>query len=193
MLRITTAPQTALVQGYVFAALYRLRGVFAIMIGITPLLGMDAQKFAWQISSVCSPFNYSRSLYLQSEAVWAPLVIGLWGVTLLATVAAVRVVLWRRRMMSAVLFVALPTALFSAFVVLVLCLALYLISIRWMYASDMSAQVYLFSLAQRLLCSRPILRDGWLTGLIWLAFACAMALGAIRFPFRRTSESALRR
>jgi hypothetical protein len=106
LVQLTTLPKIALVQGYVFAALYRMRVLISLTVGLIPALVIGVVQLGLLVlvtlyTSNMAPFlQQVVSLSLDFMAI----VIGLWGIAFLATASGVGLAIrWRGNILANIL------------------------------------------------------------------------------------------
>ena len=126
LVRLTMLPEAAMVQGYVFATLYRVRLLIALTIGLMPALAVGMFQVGLALSIIFSSYYSLQGIpaypvepldagMMEMSLVFTIMTIGLWGMNLLAAATGVGLALCLRgniiANIGAPLFV-LVTALF---------------------------------------------------------------------------------
>ena len=116
LVQLTTLPKNALVQGYVFAALYRMRLLISLTVGLMPALVIGLVQISFLVLVTLYTSNMAPFLeqIVPLSLVFVATVIGLWGITFLATASGVGLAIrWRGSILANIL--APLIALLAAF------------------------------------------------------------------------------
>jgi hypothetical protein len=106
LVQLTTLPRASLVHGYVFAALYRMRLLISLTVGLMPALVIGLVQISLLVlvtvyTSNMAPFP-EQTIPLSLE--WVALVIGLWGMIYLAAASGVGLAIrWRGSVLANIL------------------------------------------------------------------------------------------
>ena len=126
LLTLTTLSDAVIVRSYMLSALYHVRLLLALTLGLTPAMAVSMLDSALQAAIFqCQPdFSLKNSFQpgytncaLPSATVslmWWLIALGLWGFNLVAVAVGVGVALWSRNTMVAAVFAPLVTSLLSS-------------------------------------------------------------------------------
>lgn len=122
LLRLTTLSEAALVKGYVFAALHRVRALLALVVGLMPALAVGMVQVSILVAVTFYSIMLNYSAYLQEDELYRissgidptfvivqalacmAIVIGLWGLNWPAAALGVGLALrWRGRVIVTII------------------------------------------------------------------------------------------